>query len=181
LLDVANGTEYFKQLMSRDRRVDMGRTAVIGHSSGGHLALWLGGRHRLPKGSVLHGNQKPWLTAVVSLAGVADLGNAWDLHLGSGAVDRLVGGSPSQYPERYSEASPIELLPMGLRQILIHGQEDDTVPIIQSERFVQRARAVGDKASMVPLEGVGHFELIDTESKVWDVVAGTALEVLRVR
>ena len=159
----------------------MGRAAVMGHSAGGHLALWLGGSHRLPKSSALHVDHKPWLTAVISLAGVADLRNAWDLRLGSGAVDRLIGGSPNQWPERYSEASPIELLPMEIKQVLIHGRDDDTVPIIQSERFVQRACAVGDKASLVPLDRVGHFELIDPESESWDAVAGSTLEVLEMK
>jgi acetyl esterase/lipase len=180
-LDVANGAQYFRRLMSRDRRVDPGRAAVIGHSAGGHLALWLGGRHRLPKGSMLGWSEKPWLTAAISLAGVADLRNVWDVDLGSGVVNRLIGGSPNQYPERYLEASPIELLPMGLRQILIHGREDDTVPIIQSERFVQRARAVGDNASLLSLDGVGHFELIDPESGAWDAVADSTFEVLGVK
>jgi acetyl esterase/lipase len=181
LLDVANGAEYFRQLLSQDRRVDIGRAAVIGHSAGGHLALWLGGRHRLPKGSVLHGGQRPWLTAAISLAGVADLRGAWDSNLGSGAVERLIGGSPNRYPERYSGASPIELLPMGVRQVLIHGREDNTVPIIQSERFVQKARAEGDEASLLPLEGIGHFELIDPTSGAWEAVAGSVSEVLGIR
>jgi acetyl esterase/lipase len=180
-LDVVNGTEYFRQLLIQDRRVDMGRAAVMGHSAGGHLALWLGGSHRLQKSSALYVDQKPWLIAVISLAGVADLRNAWDLRLGSRAVDRLIGGSPNQYPQRYSEASPIEIIPMGLRQVLIHGREDETVPIIQSERFVQRAHDSGDKASLVPLDRVGHFELIDPKSEAWDAVAGSALEVLEIR
>ena len=180
-LDIANGTEYFRKVLIRDRRVDVGRAAVMGHSAGGHLALWLGGSHRLPKSSALHVDHKPWLTGVISLAGVADLCNAWDLRLGSGAIDRLVGGSPDQYPERYSEASPIELLPMEIKQVLIHGRDDEIVPIIQSERFFQSARAAGDKASLVPLDGVGHFELIDAESEAWDVVASSAFEVLKMR
>jgi acetyl esterase/lipase len=167
--------------MSRDRRVDLRRVAVIGHSAGGHLALWLGGRHRLRRGSVLYCGQKPWLTAVISLAGVADLGSAWDLRLGSGAVGKLMGGSPSEYPERYSEASPIELLPMGVRQILVHGREDDAVPIAQSERYVEKASALGDKASLTSLDGVGHFELIDPASRAWDAVVSSALEVLGIR
>jgi acetyl esterase/lipase len=180
-LDVAEAVEYFGKWMSRERKVDMTRAAVMGHSAGGHLALWLGGRHRLPKTSVLYGDQKPWLIPVISLAGVSDLRTAWSLHLGSGAVERLIGGSPDRYPERYSEASPIELLPMGLRLILIHGLEDDRVPIVQSERFIQSAKAAGDKASLISLDGVGHFELIDPESKAWDAVAGSVFEVLGAR
>jgi pimeloyl-ACP methyl ester carboxylesterase len=125
--------------------------------------------------------QKPWLTALISLAGVADLRNAWDLRLGFGAVDRLIGGTPNQYPERYSEGSPIELLPMDIKQVLIHGREDDIVPIIQSERFIQRAHVVGDKASLILLDRVGHFELIDPASEAWSAVAGSALKILEVR
>jgi acetyl esterase/lipase len=180
-VDVANGAEHLRQLMSRDARVDMRRAAVIGHSAGGHLALWLGAKHRLPRDSVLRGGQSPWLTAVISLAGIADLSDAWSSQLGSGAVDKLIGGSPEQYPERYSEASPIRLLPTGLREVLIHGREDDAVPIAQSERFVQRARAVGDRATLLPLDGVGHMELIDPESGAWNVVARSTMEVLGVR
>jgi len=180
-IDVASGAEHFRQLMSRDRRVDIRRAAVIGHSAGGHLALWLGARHRLPREAVLSGAPSPWLTAVISLAGIADLGDAWSLQLGSGAVDRLMGGSPQRHPERYSEASPMELLPTGLRQVLIHGREDDAVPIAQSERFVKRARALGGKATLLPLEGVGHFELIDPGSGAWKVVVSSTLEVLGVK
>jgi len=180
-IDVASGTEYFRQLMSRDRRVDMGRAAAIGHSAGGHLALWLGARHKLPRDAVLHGGQSPWLTAVISLAGITDLGDAWSMQLGSGAVGRLMGGSPKEHPERYSEASPIELLPAGVKEVLIHGREDDAVPIIQSGRFFQRAQAAGDKATLFPLDGIGHMELIDPESPAWNVVAKTTLEVMGVK
>jgi len=177
-LDVANGVEYVRQLMIKDKRVDIERAAVMGHSAGGHLALWLGGSHKLPKASALYANMKLQITAVISLAGVTDLENARSLRLGSGAVDKLVGGSPSQYPERYMEASPIELLPMGLKQVLIHERKDDIVPILQSERFVKRAREMGEKASLIPLDDGGHFELIDPESEAFDAVAGCVQEVL---
>lgn len=180
-LDIANGTEYFRQLLIQDKRVDTRRSAVIGHSAGGHLALWLAGSHKLPRESMLHRDQKPWLTAVISLAGIADLRKAWDMRQGNGPVENLIGGSPNQYPQRFAEASPIDLLPMGLKQVLIHGREDDTVPIIQSECFVQKARAAGDKASLVALDRMGHFELIDPESEAWDAVAGSVLDVLGIR
>lgn len=177
-LDVANAIEYFKGKLTRDVRVDIKRAAVIGHSAGGHLALWLGGKHMVPKNSVLYTGQNQWLIAAISLAGVADLPIAWELHLGDGAVGKLIGGSPDQYPERYVEASPLELLPMGLKQVLIHGRADEVVPISQSERFVQRAKAAGDGSSLVSLDGFGHFELIDPESRAWDAVAHSTLAAL---
>jgi acetyl esterase/lipase len=177
-LDVANAIEYFRDRMSRDVRVDIKRAAVIGHSAGGHLALWLGGKHRVPENSVLYTGQNQWLIAAISLAGVADLPMAWNLRLGAGAVGGLIGGSPDQYPERYVEASPLELLPMGLKQVLIHGRADEDVPISQSEQFVQRAKVAGDGSSLVSLDGVGHFELIDPESRAWDAVAHSTLAAL---
>ena len=178
-LDVARAVEFFKHRLARDRRVDIKRAAVIGHSSGGHLALWLGARHRVPKGSVLYTGQEQWLTAVISLAGIPDLKSAWEEGLGDHAVDKLIGGSPVQYPKRYLGASPLGLLPTGLTQVLIHGQDDDRVPISQSRRFAEKAEAVGDEAKLVALDGAGHFELIDPESRARDAVARLVLEALK--
>jgi len=178
-LDVSNAIEYFKNRMANDDRIDTKRAAVIGHSAGGHLALWLGGKRRVPKDSILYTDQNPWLVAVVSLAGVADLSAAWNLRLGDDAVGKLIGGGPDQYPERYIAGSPVELLPMGVKQVLIHGRVDDRVPISLSERFVERARTVGDHPSFIALDGIGHFEVIDPESRAWSAVERTTLELLK--
>jgi acetyl esterase/lipase len=179
-LDVAKAIECFKDRLTRDLRVDIKRAAVIGHSAGGHLALWLGAKHRVPKSSILYTGQNQWLIAAISLAGVADLHTAWELGLGDRAVGKLIGGGPDEYPERYAEASPLELLPMGLKQVLIHGRSDENVPISQSERFVRRAKVVGDESSLIVLDGIGHFELIDPESRAWDAVAHSTLTALGV-
>ena len=177
-LDVANAIDYFEARLTSDVRVDIKRAAVIGHSAGGHLALWLGGKHRIPKNSVLYTGQNQRLIAAISLAGVTNLPIAWELRLGDDAVGKLIGGSPDQYPERYAEASPLELLPMGLKQVLIHGRADEVVPISQSKGFAQTAKAAGDEASLVSLDGFGHFELIDPESRAWDAVAHSTLAAL---
>lgn len=176
-LDVASAVDYFGEVLANESRVDIGKVAVIGHSAGGQLALWLGGRHRLPVGSVLSTGQRSRPAAVVSLAGVTDLAGAWEQGLGDGAAGRLLGGSPNHYPERYSQGSPIELLPTGTRQVLIHGREDEIVPISQSERFVERAKALGEEVSLHSLDRIAHFELIDPESRAWDVVVRSTLQV----
>jgi pimeloyl-ACP methyl ester carboxylesterase len=67
-----------------------------------------------------------------------------------------------------------------LKQVLIHGRADENVPISQSERFVERAKVAGDETSLVTLEGIGHFELIDPESPAWDAVAHSTLTTLGV-
>jgi dipeptidyl aminopeptidase/acylaminoacyl peptidase len=92
-----------------------------------------------------------------------------------------MGGTPEQYPERFDAGSPIELLPNGSRQVLIHGTDDDLVPFSQSEKFVERAEQLGERPTLVKLNGVGHFELIDPESDVWPIVARAVLPELGLR
>jgi len=174
-LDVANAVEYFKKGLASDPRVNIKRAAILGHSAGGHLALWLGAKHRLPRSSILYTGRDRWLIATISLAGITDLRSAWELGLGDNGVEKLIGGSPNQLPERYAEASPMELLPFGLKEFLIHGRNDDRVPISQSERFAKTARAAGDKTTLIALDDIGHFELIDPESRAWDIVAHSTL------
>jgi acetyl esterase/lipase len=179
--DIALATDHILEMFSSDQRVDAARTAVIGHSAGGHLALWLGGRHRISSSSPLHADPKYRLGIAVSLAGVCNLRAAWKQRLGKGVVTRLMGGTPDQYPDRYDAGSPIELLPTGTRQVLIHGSVDDIVPASQSEEFVERAERLGECPTLVKLDGIGHFELIDPESDPWSAVVGAVLHQFSLR
>jgi acetyl esterase/lipase len=177
-LDISLATRNILQEMSKDSRFDQARTAIIGHSAGGHLALWLVGSHRISKGSHLHNDQKQDIRNAISLAGVSDLRLAWKKKLGHGTVTRLMGGTPDEQPDRYNAGSPIELIPTGATQILVHGTADDTVPVSQSEAFVEKAEKLGDRATLVKLEGVGHYEPIDPESEAWPFVAKAVITLL---
>jgi pimeloyl-ACP methyl ester carboxylesterase len=112
---------------------------------------------------------------------VCDLRRAFQQRLGNGVVARLIGGTPKQFPDRYDAGSPIELLPTGTRQVLVHGTADTVVPVSQSENFVERAEEVGEHPIPVKLDGVGHFEPIDPESHAWSAVIGAVLPVLGLR
>jgi acetyl esterase/lipase len=120
-------------------RIDRRRIAVAGHSAGGHLALWLASRSRLPIGAP---GATPHIrpTLAVAQAPVASLEPAADLHLGADAVRALLGGLPSQLPARCSVADPTALAPSGVRTILIHGPADVIVPISQSTDYLAVAR-----------------------------------------
>ncbi len=180
-LDIGLATDHILETISSDPRVDAARTAVLGHSAGAHLALWLVSRHRIPKASPLYSAQKYHLPSAISLAGVCDLRTAWNQQLGNGVVARLMGGTPEQYPDRFDAGSPIELLPNGSKQVLIHGTADDVVPVSQSEKFVERDQQLGDRPTLVKLKGVGHFELIDPESDAWSNVTRSVLPVFDLR
>jgi pimeloyl-ACP methyl ester carboxylesterase len=115
---------------------------------------------------------------VVSLAGVDDLRRAWELGLSRGAVAELLGGSPNEHPQRYHQASPIELLPLGVPERLLHGLKDDVVPLEISRRFQSAAAADGDDARLTELPNAGHFELIDPRTHAWPQVQAAVLDLL---
>jgi acetyl esterase/lipase len=168
--DISLATQKILRTTSRDPRFDRARTVIIGHSAGGHLALWLAGSQQISKESLLHTDRRLALDGAISLAGVCDLRLAWKQMLGHGVVTRLMGGTPDEHPDRYDAGSPIELLPNGSRHVLVHGTDDDTVPISQPEAFVERADKLGDRSTLVKLDGIGHYELIDPGSEAWPPV-----------
>lgn len=176
--DISLAANEIPKLVAFDSRADTRRIVVMGHSAGGHLALWLVSRHRIPNGSPLHDAKKSPFVNAMSLSGVSDLRAAWRQQLGHGIVASLMDGSPDKHPERYDAASPIELLPNDANTILIHGTADDVVPVSQSKDYAQKAIRLAEKCKFVKLEGIGHFELIDPESNVWSTIVQETLAIL---
>lgn len=167
LLDVALATDHLHALDPM-HNLDLQRVVPVGHSAGGQLALWLAARPRLPQDSPLAYTITPLpITGAISLAGAVDLRLAWKLDLGNGAAAELLGGSPDDLPDRYAAASPAELLPMRVPQVLIHGDQDNRVPIKVSRTYAQKAVAAGDPVTLLELQGVDHFALIDPTSAAW--------------
>lgn len=141
-------------------RVDRARVAVVGHSAGGHLALWLASRGRLPAGAPGAGAHVPPALAVPQ-APVADLRTALALGLGSGAVDALLGGDST----RLAVADPVALVPSGVRTVLVHGVADDIVPLSQSQDYLRAAR----DCTLVEVPG-DHFVHLDPRSAACDAL-----------
>jgi acetyl esterase/lipase len=164
--DVARGLDFLLTLGGRFP-LDLSRVVAMGHSAGGHLALWLAARGRLLPGEPLH-RPDPFIPrGVVVLAGVVDLERAHALRLSDDIVTELLGGTPAEVPERYRLGSPSALAPLGVRQILLHGTEDEPVPASLSTDYHARAAALGDDVRLISLPGAGHFELINPLSREW--------------
>ncbi|HEY2869365.1 MAG TPA: alpha/beta hydrolase [Gaiellales bacterium] len=158
--DVSAGIDHLAELHAAATPIDIRRIVLIGHSAGGHLALWAATRDR-PRVAV---------TAAVGQAAVSDLARASRLRLSNGAADELMGGPPDRVPERYAAASPIERLPLGVPTLLVHGGRDDTVPVELSRDLHAAAVAAGDECKLVVHERDGHFEHIDPATAAWDTV-----------
>lgn len=174
--DVARGADHLRELR-RTYRLDLKRVVAVGHSAGGQLALWLASRPRLPKDSPLYAPKPLPLRGVVSLAGITDM-RTFRPRCGD-AVTRLLGGTPEQHPERYRQTSPAELLPLGVRQWLIHGARDRIVPLEQSTRYKAAAGAKGDSVRLTVLEDAGHFELIAPQTNAWPAVGEAVRSLLK--
>jgi acetyl esterase/lipase len=142
-----------------------GRTVLVGHSAGGHLALWAAARHRLPEGSPWRGAWRP--DGVVSLAGCASLGLCDALDLDHGATSGLLGGRAAEVPDRYALADPAALLPLGVPVTLLHGLRDVNVPPEVSRDYAARAERAGDPVRLVEMPELEHFAVIDPDSAAW--------------
>jgi acetyl esterase/lipase len=165
-LDVAAAADHVRALAPR-YDLDPGRVVAVGHSAGGHLALWLAARHCVPPDSPLHDPDPLPLRAAIGIGAVTDLRLAWERRLSGGVVRELMGGTPDEVPDRYAAASPPELLPLGVPQTLIHGTADGSVPYDMTVLYADRARAAGDSVRLITLSGVDHFAPVDPRSPQW--------------
>jgi pimeloyl-ACP methyl ester carboxylesterase len=106
--------------------------------------------------------------AAVSQAGVLDLRLAAQLVPSAEPTQALLGDLEN-HPDRYELASPRERVPLGIPQLVLHGDRDDAVSIRIATSYAGAARAAGDACELVVLSGTGHFEHIDAGSPAWHV------------
>jgi 3-dehydroquinate dehydratase type II len=156
--DVARAIEHLNGL--DPGALELMRVAVIGHSAGGHLAQWVAGE---PLEGVV-------IRRVVSLAGVSDLAMAHELGIGRGAVAELFEGALPLTAEELHSYSPAHREPLRARQLVVHGTEDEDVPVAMSDAYVEVARERGDNVTYLRREGVGHMEVVDPASATWHEV-----------
>lgn len=174
--DVAAGVDLLRSLAHRFA-LDLLRIVAVGHSAGGHLALWLAGRHRLPAESPLSVNDPLPVRGVVALAAIPDLvaGARWNL-CGTACVD-LMGGTVDDFPERYRQASPVELLPLGVPQWHLVGGHDEIVPPAFLEAHVAVA-AQHDPVRLEILPRAAHFEVVFPGAACWPSVQHAILSLM---
>ena len=167
-------------LIGADARLydlDATKVVAVGHSAGGHLALWAAARPRLPRGSVLYAAHPLPISTVLSLGGVGDLqGQEGVAKASCGfARDALLG----QRPSPFADTSPAELLPAGTKVIMIHGALDPIFPPDTGRAYVARATASGDPAEFMAIPGAGHFDTVMTGTAAWRLVSARVLGEIR--
>ncbi|MEU7856037.1 alpha/beta hydrolase [Nonomuraea sp. NPDC049141] len=152
---------------AREHPLDLGRTAVIGHSAGGQLALRLAA-------------DVAGVALAVSLAGVLDLGEGARRRISSGAVPAALGGAPEEIPEVYAAADPLTRLPLGVPQLIVQGLDDDLDLVDFNRRYAARGQRAGDELVHVEQRG-DHFAVIDPASGIWHATTAQMRRRLPVR
>ncbi len=175
--DVADAADFLLEI-ALEHNLDLDQVAAVGHSAGGHLALWLAGRKWLDAEDPLRGEGPMALNGVVALAGIPDL-TAYAAPEGCGAaVSGLLGGEPHEVPDRVQRASPIVMVPFGVPQTLVIGEHDAIVPKTQADSFVDAARQMGDSVAVTTILGAGHFELVDPSHGGFEFIRADVLKAL---
>jgi acetyl esterase/lipase len=162
-LDVGRAVDFIRTLAPR-YGLDTSRVVVVGHSAGGHLALWVAARGRLPRASPVAPEGSPLtVRGVVALAGPPDLGSFYapDTASCGEGVGELLGGPPSREVARAHDGSPASFFPLGVPQIWLGAADDRIVPpAVQLAPWAAAARRAGDQVTLTVIPHASHFELI---------------------
>jgi acetyl esterase/lipase len=153
-------------VVASTREIDLGPVITVGHSAGGHLAVWALSR----PGAALP------LTGAVSLAGVLDLRLGEEEAIGHGAVVGFLGGSSSDHPERYAAADPISRIEVRRPVRIVHGRADDVVPMNQSDAYVAAAREAGQDVALTVVDG-DHMVVIDPDHAAFTALLAALEEI----
>ncbi|PRA13122.1 alpha/beta hydrolase [Arthrobacter sp. MYb211] len=150
-VDVALAIELIRSTLRREDRPD--RLVLIGHSVGGQLVLLNADR----------------ADAVVGLAPVTNAIKVFEEDLGDSAAKEYFERTPSDAPTTYRQASPCHQPSPAVPMLLVHGQDDDRVPLEHTRQYIQ---SLGDKAQQTAMfhPHLDHFEAIDPKKHHWDAV-----------
>jgi acetyl esterase/lipase len=176
-LDVGAAADHLR-VLAPDRQLDLRRVVAVGHSAGGHLALWLAARQGLPENDSVRGSRPLALSGVVSLAGITDLAGFSTVVDCGEAVPDLLGGASERLRDRLRRTSPIEMVPLGVTQLLITGALDDLVPESQARDYITACREAGDDVTLQTVADAGHFELVDPEHACFGGISSALLDLI---
>lgn len=133
--------------------LDVSRCALMGASAGGHLAMLLASR------ATAENVPRPHIRAVAQYCGIMDLTAqfAWDEKRGASMTHDFLRTRPTENPELYRQASPIEHLHPAMPPVwMAHGSADPIVSVEQSHRLVERLHGLNHDVIFHEARGLGH-------------------------
>jgi acetyl esterase/lipase len=176
--DVATAIDRLREEVQR-RDLDLSRVIALGHSAGGHLALWAASRAKVPASSPLLVADPLPIRTVISLAGIGDLegqGTAFGLPCGADTLPRLL--DTAHRPDPYVDTSPAALLPSAAKVVMVHGVFDSVMPPYTGLAFAEQVRRAGGRAQVVTIPDAGHFDVVIPTTAAWTQVVKIVAEEL---
>lgn len=164
--DVIDGINFVRTL-SLSFPLDLDRVILMGHSAGGHLALW----STLAKSGEITPALGIDVKGIVSLAGVTDLQEYYesDPEKCGGNIASLLGGSPDEVQSRYDQYSPSAFKQMSTAVVLVQGENDRIVPYDMVRDFYEKFKDNSDVRLYSVPDG-GHFDVISPQTTSWPVI-----------
>jgi acetyl esterase/lipase len=154
------------RFLAKTEPLDLKRVIAVGHSAGGHAAVWLAARPQLS--GKLRGENPVPIKAVVDIDGPADLASFIPVQKqicgGRAVIDQLMGGTPETQADRFKDGDPARRLPLHTAQLLVAS----TVLLpAEADAYAARARAAGDRVEVLKLENAGHFDPVAPGTPAW--------------
>ena len=178
--DVGNAIDFVRTLAPK-YSLDLQRIVVVGHSSGGHLAAWAAGRHKLPADSTLRTAAPLRVAGVVVVDGPLDLETFIAIEqqvCGGPVVEQLLGGVPANLAARYRQASATGLLPIGTKQELLIASKANESWTGAIRSYAATAEKAGDKVVVTMMENSGHFDGLNPKAPAWATVLASLRSII---
>jgi acetyl esterase/lipase len=178
--DVAAGVDKLRDVAGQ-YNLDLNRVIAVGHSAGGHLALWAGARGKLPPSSSFYRANALPMRAAVSLAGVGNLkyhANLLPIVCPEIKLDQVIGTASATRPDPFADTAPRKMLPLGIPTLSITGAYDQDVPPYVGYLWRKVATKAGDRATDLVLPDASHFDVVAVTTKSWPVVRKQVLGIV---
>ena len=168
-IDVGKAIDHLK-ILAPEYNLDLDNVIIVGHSSGGHLALWSAARKKLSLSSPLYSPDSLAPRAVINIAGPGDLKSFQKIELkccGSNIISALLKNGEGSIESKLAQTSPYELLPLSIKQLFISGEHDLASPLDEINKYVKKAKALNDEAELHLIRNAGHFEVVDPRGEAF--------------
>lgn len=174
VIDAMNFVRYARE-NAQALHIHPEKIASFGNSAGAHLASMLGVLDRMP--SEPESEPSARVQAVIDLCGISDVNDPQVQHnpIAWSFLEQLMEVPYEGNEERFRLASPVSHVDKHSAPFLIiHGEEDDVVPIDQSERMTAALRGHQVPVEFIRMPGESHAFTY----QAWPFLSQTSLDFL---